>query len=131
MEADKAASIWLIKRHLDPEAVFRFFPRGKRIEEGMTFEVPFAVLGRGRNLSLFETLLGRIEEPERVLLEIARIVHDVEINVWGHKVTPEASGLEVVVRGMSELPRTDEQAVEQALSLFDALAAGLKARSRQ
>jgi hypothetical protein len=130
MEPDKAASVWLLKRHLDPQARFRFFPRGARILEGTTFEVPFARLDRAPGKSLFETLLARLPDPEPALLEMARILNDIELNLWGHRVTQESAGVHLLSRGLATGARDDDDSLARALLFGDALHAGLKERTR-
>ena len=131
LEVDKAASIWLIRRHIDPEARFRFLPRGERIREGTSFEVPFADLTRAPNESLFGTLLAtRVEEPDAALLYIARIVHDAEVNVWAEKQVAETEGVERIVAGLAAGGPSEDALVERVLVVFDALALGLKERLR-
>ena len=39
-EPDKCASVWLIKRHIDPDARFRFYASGVHIEEGIPLRLP-------------------------------------------------------------------------------------------
>ena len=38
LETDASASAWLIKRHVDPKARFKFFPKGELITEGIAFD---------------------------------------------------------------------------------------------
>jgi len=56
-EADKCASIWLIKRFIDKNAKIKFFPKGSIITEGIPFDVPEAKLRRYHNMSTFESIL--------------------------------------------------------------------------
>ncbi len=130
MEPDKAASVWLLRRYLDPRARFRFFPRGTRILEGTTFEVPFSRLERAPGKSLFETLLARLADPEPALLEMARILNDIEINLWGNRLTQEAAGVHLLARGLATGARDDDDSLARALLFGDALYAGLKERTR-
>ncbi|AUB85546.1 hypothetical protein THSYN_32040 (plasmid) [Candidatus Thiodictyon syntrophicum] len=84
-EPDKCASIWLIKRHIDPGAVFRFYPRGETIASGIAFDTPDATFRRYHDSSTFETLLKhyRLEGPG--LAHLGRLIHDIEVNVWERK----------------------------------------------
>ena len=59
-EADKCASIWLIKRFIDKNAVINFFPKGEIVKEGIPFDTPDAKFRRYHNMSTFESLLRGI-----------------------------------------------------------------------
>ena len=48
-EPDKCASIWLIKRFIDPQAVFVIRPAGAPLKPGIPFDVPEAELRRYHN----------------------------------------------------------------------------------
>jgi len=97
---DRTACIWLIRRFIDPEAAFSFFGDPAEAPEGAElFDVVGARLShRGENCS-FETFLKDYELEDRVLHEIAEIVHDADLmdQKYGR---PESEGLDAIVRGM-------------------------------
>lgn len=88
-EADKCASIWLIKRFIAPKAEIRFYPRGELNLAGIAFDVPQAQFRRYHNKATFETLLEYYQLNDNKLNYIARIIHDIEINIWEQKVMAE------------------------------------------
>ncbi len=125
-EPDKCASIWLIKRHIDPGAVFRFYPRGAVIEVGIAFDTPDAELRRYHDRSTFETLLqhGRLDTPQLVYL--GRLIHDMEINTWERKALAETRALESELqKGLAE--GDPEKLVDVCLELFDGIQGKLRA----
>jgi len=81
-ETDKCASIWLIKRFIDPKAEIRFFPHGTSITEGISFDTPEAKFRRYATKSTYETLLEHYDLKDPRLKYIGRIIHDIEVNVW-------------------------------------------------
>jgi len=119
-EPDKCASVWLIKRHIDPDARFRFYASGVLIEEGIPFDTPDAELRRYHDASTFETLLRRYELSGPGLDYLGRLMHDIEVNVWERKVLAESREIE---HELVELTRevTPEEAVEACLTYFDGL----------
>lgn len=82
---DRAASVWLIHRFVDSSARFRFEEFGKKIRTGIPFDVPGAELGRQKNLSCFETVIKKYNINDPGVKEMAKIVHDIDVNIWGPK----------------------------------------------
>ncbi|WP_058558159.1 chromate resistance protein ChrB domain-containing protein [Thiohalocapsa sp. ML1] len=119
-EPDKCASVWLIKRHIDPDARFRFYPSGVLIEEGIRFDTPDAELRRYHDASTFETLIRRYELTGPGLDYLGRLMHDIEVNVWERKLLAESREIE---HTLVELTRdvAPEEAVDACLIYFDGL----------
>jgi hypothetical protein len=88
-EADKCASIWLIKLFIAPEAEIRFYPQGEWNMAGIAFDVPNARFRRYHNKATFETLLEHYRLKDEQLSYIARIIHDIEVNIWEKKLMAE------------------------------------------
>jgi len=84
-EADKCASIWLIKKFIDKNAIIRFYLKGDAITQGIPFDTPDAKFGRYYNMSTFESLLKHYKIKDPKVNYIGRIIHDIEVNVWGKK----------------------------------------------
>ncbi len=89
LEADKCASIWLIKRFISPNAQIRFYPKGDTIVEGIPFDTPDAEFRRYHSNSTFETMKQHYQIVDQSVDYIGRIIHDIEINVWEKKLMPE------------------------------------------
>ena len=70
-EVDKCASIWLIKRFIDPKAKIRIYKKGERIKQGIPFDTPDAKLRRYHNASTYETLLRHYGLKNRRLVALA------------------------------------------------------------
>jgi hypothetical protein len=123
---DRTACIWLIRRFVDPEAAFSFFGDPVEAPEGAElFDVVGAKLShRGEDCS-FETFLKEYELEDRVLHEIAEIVHDADLmdEKYGR---PEAEGLDVIVRGMQLSLPDDETLTSLTDVLYDGLYAYLR-----
>lgn len=119
-EPDKCASVWLIKRHIDPDARFRFYPSGVLIEQGIPFDTPDAELRRYHDASTFETLIRRYDLTGPGLDYLGRLMHDIEVNVWERKLLAESREIE---HTLVELTRdvAPEEAVDACLIYFDGL----------
>ncbi len=88
-EADKCASVWLIKRFIAPQAAIHFYPRGEVITKGVAFDTPEAKFRRHYNKSTFETLQEHYQITDEPVIHIGRIIHDIEVNIWGNKLIAE------------------------------------------
>lgn len=120
LHIDRAASAWLIRRHVDPAAEFGFVTDPAEVPDGTT---PFDM--RGVDLShhggdcTFETILHRYELADPVLWKIAEIIHEADLDD-GRFDAPEAPGLDVILRGLS-MTCDDERVLELTRPLFDGL----------
>jgi hypothetical protein len=94
-EPDKGASAWFLKRFVRADIVFRELPTGTtELGEGTPFDVPQAEFRRTHSHAVFETLLQRYPVDDPVLRHLARVLHDVEINMWGAKLFEETAIIE-------------------------------------
>jgi hypothetical protein len=121
-ETDKCASIWLIKRFIDPKAEIRFFPHGTSITEGIPFDTPEAQFRRYATKSTYETLLEHYDLKDPRLKYIGRIIHDIEVNIWEKKVYGESTKVMEAIRSIIVKNEGNcEAIVEKSLEYFDAL----------
>lgn len=121
LELDRCASAWLIKRYVDPEATFKFFPDGEFIPEGVAFDTPDARLTRTHNLSTFEIIMQRYAIDHDGINKIAQYVHDVEINFWSGKKNPEAARIEQQIRKIINHTPDQQDCLEKCFVYFDNL----------
>jgi hypothetical protein len=123
---DRTACIWLIRRFIDPEAGFSFFGDPAEAPEGAElFDVVGARLSHHGEDCSFETFLKEYELEDRVLYEIAEIVHDADLmdEKYGR---PESEGLDAIVRGMQLSLPDDHALIEHTDAAFDGLYAYLR-----
>jgi hypothetical protein len=117
---DRAACAWLIRRFIDPDASFVFVDDPDEIPDDATaFDVRGAELSHHGGDCSFETFLARYSLEDPVLWDLARIVHEADLDDQRYDA-PEAFGLDVVVRGLS-LVTDDERLLELTGQLFDGL----------
>lgn len=120
-EVDKLASIWLIKRFVDPNAEIRLFPKGVPITDGTPFDTPEAVFRRYHNISTFEMMRRHYEINTPECIYISKIVHDIEINTWEKKRMPETHAVTRSVADMITRSTGSIHLIETALHYFDDL----------
>jgi hypothetical protein len=117
---DRAACAWLIRRFLDPEAEFLFVDDPDEVPANATaFDMRGAELSHHDGDCSFETFLRRHELDDPVLWDIARIVHDADLDDERYNA-PEAPGFDVALRGLSMVV-DDQRLLEVTHPLFDGL----------
>ena len=117
---DRAACAWLIRRFIDPEAQFVFVADPDDVPTDATpFDMRGVELSHHNGTCSFETFLGRYELDDVVLWDIARIVHEADLED-GRYDAPEARGLDVLIRGLS-LTHSDRDLLELSHPLFEGL----------
>jgi hypothetical protein len=121
-EVDKCASIWLIKKYIDPDAVIRFIPKGKPVKEGIPFDTPEAQFRRYHNMSAFESLIKHYHLTDPTLIYIGKIVHDIEVNTWEQKVYPETRDVQDAIFNIVQNAKNNEEVIEKSIAYFDHLA---------
>jgi len=117
---DRAACAWLIRRFVDPGAEFFFVSDPDEVPADATpFDMPGAELSHHGGNCSFETALARFGLDDPVLWDIARIVHEADLDDERFDA-PEAPGLDVLCRGLSMI-LDDDQMLAAARPLFDGL----------
>jgi hypothetical protein len=117
---DRAASAWLIRRFIDPDAAFLFVQDPEDVPDDATaFDIRGAALSHHRGDCTFETILKRHGLDDPVLWDIARIVHEADLADDRYDA-PEAPGLDVLLRGLS-MVREDAEVLRLSGPLFDGL----------
>ena len=121
---DRMASAWLIRRFIDPHAVFTFAaPDGPREPGAVTFDMFEGDFTHEGDRCTFEVLCARFGLTDGHLTGIAELVHDLDLkdSRFGR---PEAPLLGALVEGLRQLHGRDEELLEHGIALFDALYQG-------
>ena len=117
---DRAACAWLIRRFLDPEAEFVFVDDPDELPADVTpFDMRGVELSHHGGDCSFETFLRRYQLDDPVLWDIARIVHEADLDDERYDA-PEAAGFDVALRGLSMVV-DDERLLELTAPLLDGL----------
>jgi len=120
-EADKCASVWLIKRFIDRNAMLKFFPKGEAIKEGIPFDTPEAKFRRYHNMSTFESLLRGYNLQDLKLIYIGKIIHDIEVNIWEKKVIQETYMVQDEINHIIWNSKSNDEVIEKSCKYFDSL----------
>ncbi len=117
---DRMACAWLIRRFIDPGPQFIFVDDPDDVPDDTTpFDTRGAALSHHGGACTFETFLSTYALDDPCLADIAKIVHeaDLEDEVYD---APEAAGLDALIRGLS-MVRSDEEMLAICEPLFDGL----------
>ena len=135
LKINRAATAWLVRRFIDPEAVFLFVSPGDVAAEaarvgGIGFHAPGARYpardDRGR--TPFEVLVEERCPDDAALGQMSVIVRDADVPRAGE--VPEAAGLRLITGAFPLVAADDDETVERSAFLYDALYAALRQRGR-
>jgi hypothetical protein len=116
---DRIASAWLIRRHVDPDAQFKFVDSDYQPTEG---EVRFDMYGgeftHVGDACTFEVLVSTFTPDDRALARISQIVHDIDMKDqrYGHA---ETAGLELALTGLCATTPADHDRLARGAELFE------------
>ena len=121
VHVDRTAWAWLIRRRIDPEAEFVFVGDPDLVPEDATpFDIRGAELSHRGGECTFETMLARYGLDDPALREIARIVHEADLDDERYDA-PEARGLDVILRGLSLVAESDQRMLALSGPIYDGL----------
>ena len=133
IQVNRAATAWLVRRFIDPQAEFIFVEpdqvAGIQATQGaLGFDAPGARYphqdAQGR--CSFEALVDERCPGDPALKELARIIHGADLKDLG--AAPECPGLLTISRGFPLVARDDQETMEKTAFLYDALYASLNQR---
>ena len=116
---DRMASAWLIRRYIDPKAVFAFVD--KPADTDVPFDMYAGGFGHRGGLCTFEVLCDEFGLVSVPVWQIARIVHDLDLKEATYAMQ-EAPVVGRMVEGLRALHADDAALLEQGIAMFDALA---------
>jgi hypothetical protein len=127
---DRMASIWLIRRWIDPAAEFSFIPVGEKplSENGEPFDIPGARYSHHGGHCTFHALLKEQNIHDPILKQIAQMVDEAD-EVPEVSLEPAALGLDLICRGLRRISTDDFEALERGSLIYDALYAQLESDS--
>ncbi|MBS8261284.1 sulfurtransferase [Roseibium polysiphoniae] len=122
-KVDRIACPWLIRRFVDPSAVFLFVAKQEVTAVAERFDAtPFDIEGltwshRGENCT-FDTMIEEFGLSSDPLLHLARIVRGADTERLD--LEPQCAGLLAASLGLSRMYRDDVAQLEAGLALYDA-----------
>lgn len=124
VHVDRTACPWLIKRLVDPKAEFIFVPVGNieeivKSEKAIPYDAPGVELGHRGDKCSFDAIVEKYGIRDPTVLVMANIVRAADTD--RAEAVPEAAGLDAVMTGISIGAEDDQEAVEKARPVYDAL----------
>lgn len=127
VKVDRVACPWLIRKFVDPQAQFLFFPvadvkQAAEREDAIPFDVPDVELGHHGKECSFDAILKKYRLTDNAaLVLLARIVNgaDTDNSLWNQ---PESAGLKAIATGYRKLGFNDDHELNSAeWIVYDAL----------
>lgn len=128
-KVDRVACPWLIRRFVDPSAVFHYvapeWVRDIAEETGATpFDIDGVVYSHRGEMCSFDTMLDEFGLDTPALRRMARIVRGAD--TARPDLEPQAAGLLAILLGLSAMEADDLRQLDRAIPVFDALYAWLR-----
>lgn len=119
---DRIASAWLIRRFIDPTAIFRFIdPALEAVSAGeLRFDIRGGEFGHEEDRCTFETLCVRFSLDEPGHRAIGEMVHDLDCRDLRYQ-RPETAGLRRLLDGIAAETLDDLARIERATPMLDLL----------
>ncbi|MBA7623988.1 hypothetical protein ES703_31392 [subsurface metagenome] len=129
---DRCSSLWLIKNFVDSEAEFAFVSRDYVWKEN---EIPLVLAGAELNpqkgKTTFELIIQKYEIKDKIVHQIATIIHDIEQAEESEVYNlPESMGIFMVLRGIEPSSPNDQETVNIAFTVMDAIYTFLQKKSQ-
>jgi hypothetical protein len=120
VHVDRAGCAWLIRRMIDPDAVFVFVDDPAEVPADATaFDMPGVDLSHHGPDCTAETILRRYEIQDPVAWKVAEIIHEADLEDDRYDA-PAAPGLDIIIRGLS-LTLDDDTVLGITGPVFDGL----------
>lgn len=123
VKADRIGSAWLIRRHIDREASFKFVPARGYVPhpDEVRFDMYQAEFTHEGDACTFEVLASEFVPGDPAIAAMGEVVHDIDFKEprYGH---PQTEGFRsLLVDGVCREGVADERRLELGFNLFDAL----------
>jgi hypothetical protein len=122
VRVDRVASAWLLRRFVDPAAVFLFAPADgvldrAKAEDATAFHVPGCDLGKRAGRTGFDAIIDHYGLEDAALHLMADVVRSAE----GNGEAPEGPGMAAMSHGFAAMGLTDQEVLVQQLPAWEAL----------
>lgn len=124
IHVDRVACPWLIKRFIDSEAEFLFYPKSI-VEEiakstgAIPFDIPEAELGHHGDDCSFVTIIKKYGLSDKALIRMSKIINAADTGTFDKDHV--AAGLEAIAVGYSLRYPDDYENLEHQFYVYDAL----------
>jgi hypothetical protein len=125
---DRMSSAWLIRRFIDPGAAF-MFGEPENAPDAIPFDTFATEFGHHGSNCSFETLCQRFAIDDSAVLQIGRIVHDLDLKESRYQEA-DAETVGRLVEGLRRAHDDDHTLLRAGMDLFEALYHSIAARAK-
>ena len=123
-KVDRVACPWLIKKFVDPEAVFLYVPADQvmdvaKNENAVPFDVPNVELGHHGTECSFDAVIRKYNLKDPALMKLAVIVRGADTDA--KDLAPECRSLDAIAEGFRLSYKDDQELLARELPVYDAL----------
>lgn len=123
-KVDRVACPWLIKRFVDPEAVFLYVPSDQvmdvaKRENAIPFDVPNVELGHHGAECSFDAVIKKYNLKDPALMKLAVIVRGADTDA--KDLAPQCRGLDAIAEGFRLAYSDDHEQLKHELPVYEAL----------
>lgn len=123
---DRAASAWLIRRFIDPDARFIFDKDARQHANAIPFDMfQGGGFGHQGNNCTFETLVKSFAIRDRRVGLVAQAIHDADL-ADEHFGRDEALGVDRILEGWAALGISDEELLRRGMEMIEGLYNGIR-----
>jgi hypothetical protein len=124
---DRLASIWLIRRFINPAAVIRYANTPEADE--VAFDMRDGAFSHRGNLCTFETMVAAFSLQDPSLRLMGEIVHEIDLRD-GRYTHPEIAVIDAVLKGWLLMGFSDQELEAHGVALFEGLYTAFAQRGR-
>lgn len=116
---DRLASAWLIRKYIDPKASFIWLKSIKECPKtALGFDFDGATFTHIDGLVTFEVIAQSFGIDDAAIKRLGAVIHALDV---GGIQPAEAPGVEAIIAGLKVSTKTDDQLLDKASGVFDAL----------
>lgn len=83
LEPDKWASVWLVNRHINPDAIFSIVPVGTSMRDAVAVDTPDSIYKRSHGRATFENMVNAFNlADDPALIKMGDIINSLEVTAW-------------------------------------------------
>ncbi len=121
---DRIACPWLIRRFIDPHAIFHYVPADQVLAEAskrnaIPFDIPGVTFSHRGETRTFDSMIEDFGLEDDALRKLARIIRGADTSRLD--LTAQSSGLYAISLGLGDLIEDDHALLDAGMPIYDAL----------
>jgi len=127
LEFDKCCAMWLIRRFVDTDAMFKVYPQGTFLTGPRVFDVGGAAWSRRHRKCTSDCIWDDLNVEDAATERIVLMAHQIELNRWHIEQFPQAQQADNEFRQIIEQNPDPNDCIKLTMEYFDTLYAQLRA----